>query len=408
MESTKLAWVAGLLSGCLLFAPASRADDAKPAWAGVWQGTVGTAKVRMCLQHSEYGDELGAYYYERILKLIALQSPANIKIKSDSVIAQETLASAKTSATGEGSAPAQEEVAVWTMRAGAGGQTLAGTWRSRSKELPVSLTRVVATHPAVNPDETPCEGDAFNAPREVEGRIKSTIAKFESRNAEFRKLTVGFAGRHADNSIQSFELLRNDAGAQAFNKTQRAAMVEDQGELAGCSRSMAGRGLDGDYEAHTEPVALGQHWLVVQRAVNLFCGGAHPDSNLFYSTWNLDRGSAVDPWIWFSAKGATLTHPNETSPGATVITLSPALRDALLKGWTRDDDDCKDAAGMAAWEQLYPSTKGMVFQPYLPHVIQACADPVTLPWDMIVPLLNPEGRRAVESLRADFANPPAR
>ena len=166
-------------------------------------------------------------------------------------------------------------------------------------------------------------------------------------------------------------------------------------------------GKNFDMERSNQVAMRGPGYVAVTIGYSYDCGGAHPDSIQSYAVWDTGSGKAVDPWTWFNAKGVQLELAGRSDASYSRITLSPVLRSALLGAWTRDDEDCKNAGELATWDP-YPSVEGMVFQPDLPHVIQACADPLTLPWEKILPLLNNEGRRAVESIRADFANPPSR
>src|SRR5690606_6778013 len=57
------------LAALLLAAPA--AGQARPAWAGVWQGTISRLPVRLCIDARD-GAARGSYYYLSELEPIAL------------------------------------------------------------------------------------------------------------------------------------------------------------------------------------------------------------------------------------------------------------------------------------------------------------------------------------------------
>lgn len=396
-----------LLLSCVLGGAALLAHaDTPPAWAGVWQGTVGKAEVRVCLQ-SSYASQ-GAYYYTRYLKLIPLAEPEK-KPKADaaSVVLNETMLKGKAK---PGAAPAQETV-VWALRASADGRSLEGHWRSSTKELPVRLSRMAEPAPdkkaAAQDAPNPCESDAFNTPREQPARVVSSQAKTENGATAYRALSLDFGDRYAA-EVGSFELLRDDEGARRFNAAMRKALAGEQDSVFGCTRSALGQfGSEGDYTVRVEPALIGRHWVVVRNGGSDSCGGAHPNAYTGYQTWNLDEGRTLDPWTWFGPKGAKVSMQGEGDSRYASVEISDALKALLAKAWPRDDEGCKEVPEESGthWT-VYPSPKGMVFMPELPHVIFACTEEVTLPWAKVLPMLTPQGRKTAEAARADLAAPP--
>jgi len=466
---THLAWRATVAATtCAAFAMAATspawaegksADGAAAGlgWEGVWQGTVGQAEVRLCVQRAD--SELhGAYYYKRYLSPISLNAPSKAPASSQALVLQEQMTVRQPVAKGRASTPAtlqaatqanglpRTETVTWRLEPpepGAAGQapTLTGSWRSSSKALPVKLTRVpepVHTDPnAANDDEGPCEGDAFNAPRELPPRLLAAEARLavlgqaaaqavpSSSNmanatagkatsaapgTAYRSLTLDFAQRFSA-EIRSFELLRDDAGARRFNQAQRKQLDADQHEVFGCTRAVIGHYFQqGDYNTAAEPVSIGQRWLVLRRNASNYCGGAHPNAYSSYETWRLDDGREVNPWTWFGPKGAVVRTEGEGESRYTTTEIKPAMLAMLAKAWPRDDEGCNDVvtgAFSSSWS-IYPSQQGMVFMPQLPHVIYACTEEITLPWAKVLPLLSAAGRKAAEAARADLAHPPAR
>jgi hypothetical protein len=407
-------------------------------WEGVWQGTVGQAEVRLCVQRGD--SELhGVYYYKRYLSPISLNAPRAPQASSQALVLEEQMAVRQPVAKGRASTPASLQAATqtnglprietvtWRLEPpepGAAGQapTLTGSWRSSSKALPVRLTRVpeaARTDPnAANDYEGPCEGDAFNAPRELPPRLLVSEARLAvlgqatstASGTAYRLLTLDFAQRFSA-EIRSFELLRDDAGARRFNQAQRKQLDADQHEVFGCTRAVIGHYFQqGDYNTAAEPVSIGQRWLVLRRNASNYCGGAHPNAYSSYETWRLDDGREVNPWTWFGPKGAVVRTEGEGESRYTTTEIKPAMLAMLAKAWPRDDEGCNDVvtgAFSSSWS-IYPSQQGMVFMPQLPHVIYACTEEITLPWAKVLPLLSAAGRKAAEAARADLAHPPAR
>jgi len=377
---------------CASFAHA----EPRAAWVGVWQGTVGKAEVRVCLQSSY--EVQGAYYYTRYLGLIPLSVDGKTpKADAATVVLNET-------AAGRGKG---DDGIVWSLHAAADGRSLEGTWRGRAKELPVRLVRMPEPAPPKAGAEEPtpaCESDAFNEPRERPGRLRTADAKVPGGATAYRALSLDFGDRHGA-EVTSFELLRDDAGARRLNAAMRKALMNEQESVFGCTRSALGQfGSEGEYSARVEPVLVGRHWLVSRSSGSNSCGGAHPNAYTGYQTWNLDEGRPVDPWTWFGPKGAAVKVQGEGDSRYTTVEMSDALKALLAKAWPRDDEGCKEVPeeGGSSW-QAYPSPQGMVFMPELPHVIYACTEEVTLPWPQVLPLLSPQGRKAAEAARADLA-----
>lgn len=401
----------------LLLAPlgffVAHVDAAEPlsAWSGVWQGTVGKAEVRLCLQGTG-NDVNGTYYYTRYLRLIPLTVADKRKTDSQSLVLNETMMG-RSKVESDKKAAVRDETVVWTLRASGDRQVLEGGWRSSAKELPVQLTRIpeiVLNGTTAEEAQGACEGDSFNLPREQPARVGSANAKLKGLGTSYRATALDFGNRF-DSEIRSFELLRDDDHARKFNAAQRKALTDEQSAVFECTRNVIGRyGQQGDYNAVVEPVFIGQHWLVARNYGSNDCGGAHPDAYMSYQTWNLDDGRTVDTWDWFNTKGAVVKTEGQGESRYRTVEIGNVLKTALVKAWPRDDADCKsivEDGTVFSWV-AYPQVRGMTFMPALPHVAYACTEEVTLPWAKVLPLLNASGRKAVDTIRLELGQPPAR
>jgi hypothetical protein len=68
-----------------------------------------------------------------------------------------------------------------------------------------------------------------------------------------------------------------------------------------CSMAaLAQNGVDGDASSTLTPAVLTAGWLVVQDAENGDCGGAHPNSSIVYTTWDLRGGTKANLYDWFT------------------------------------------------------------------------------------------------------------
>lgn len=370
-------------------APAPHAPP--PAWVGVWQGTVGKAEVKLCLQLDHRAR--GAYYYARYLRVISLEGEEKAQLDPLTVALTEAMPLAARAGR-----PGATETVAWSLRASADRRALEGTWRSSARTLPVQLSRLAAAES----ERSGCEGDAFNAPLERPGRVVAKEARL--RETAYRALSLAIE-QQPDIGIATFELLREDAGAARFNAAMRKRLQDEQQEMFACMRGALGsNGLAGDYAMHVEPRTIGRRWLVAGEGGSRNCGGAHPSHHIGQQTWDLEAGRVVDPWTWFGPKGAVIKV--EGAPRHPTVEIGAALRALLARHWA--NAACADVLeGDHSWT-AFPGATGTSFMPRLPHAMMACSDDVTVPWPKIVPLLNAQGRRAVESVRADFAAPPER
>jgi len=358
-----------------------------PPWRGVWQGAIGTYSIHMCLQASDYG-ALGAYYYDRQLKIITLKP------------ADEKAAAAAVDSWIESSRDNKESQQKTLKLLAPNGDTLAGTWQSGAKTLPITLTRLPFTPTDDNPE--PCGSDAFNRPREAGGNVSITNATFNG--IPYRLISVE-AGKHFNYTVSGFELVGDDPATHRVNQALTDGLPHSKAEMSivyECSRStLAQFGYDGEYRDLRRPILLSKRWLVTEEIFSADCGGAYPSAGVNYHTWDLRTGNRVDILSW-------LTHARakQADPQGNAADVDPysKLRRVLASHWKRDDEDCKDIPDSPSTEwMIHPTAKGLMFTPSLPHVIAACAEDVLIPYAKILPLLNPTGRDAVASIRADIA-----
>ena len=125
------------------------------------------------------------------------------------------------------------------------------------------------------------------------------------------------------------------------------------------------------------------------------CGGAHPDAASFALVYDLKTGKAVD---WSKLLPKALVESSSTDSGAdgSIIGVvgSKQLSQLYIESLGTDlDKDCKEVLvegdlkfilwledGHKGQKAQGQNTQGLVVQTTsLPHVVQACADTVTLP-----------------------------
>jgi hypothetical protein len=367
-------WLAGLAALALALAVPAAAQDAKPAWVGVWEGTVGNAPVRLCADTSGDGHLRGSYYYLSALEPISLSD-----YDSESGWTE--------------SAPGSETTAEWNFTEQSA-TALRGNWRQRRIVHPFTLRPVAWTEGQWG---GPCSSDAFMAPRIGGGVIVREEAEFEGWR--YTRLVYRPPAHFAeDNASESFSFPSERPGDGAINAVLEAYLprgaVDDL--LVQCSAgSISAHGYDGGFYQHVEPRMVSSAFLTVAEANDTYCGGAHPATWTTYRAFDRETGGQVDLEDWLGAPGS----------GEEARPLRAALRRTVVASWRRNDErvdsECRDVIADAEYWGLELTRDGISFSPDLPRVVMACGDPVLLTWADLEPFLDAEGRAGLARLRGE-------
>jgi hypothetical protein len=361
------------------------ADAPIPVWAGVWRGTIGTLPVQACLQHQDYAD-FGAYFYLKHLDLIGL-NPADTAAKPGT-----TTAWAENPNPGTDKPPPGPR---WTAIA-ATGNTLTATWSDGRKTLPIQMTRVVGTDAELNA----CGDPVFIRPRATAPTVTATAATFEG--VAYTVVTTDIGKHFKDYSLSTFRLNGTTPAIARVNAAlmKRIPAKPEEADYIECAMGALGQnGNDGDHADETSPALITTHWLVSQRDVGGYCGGAHPDGTTIWTLWDLRTGTQVDLYSWLIPKGVT----QKPADGYIDTTILPGLERLLDKGWKRDGPDCRGTEAFS-WDP-HLTRRGIAFMPRVSHAETACADDAVLSFATLAPFLNAQGKAGVASIIADLNAP---
>lgn len=358
----------------LLLAAPLRADDAplRP-WEGVWQGTVGTLPVRMCLQQSSDTWSVGVYYYLSQLKTIRLERQDD---------------GGWIEAAGKGGAQSGR----WTFAPA--GNAMGGEWRQGARVLPVSLQRVAA-----DISEGACRTREFLAPRIAAPKIKET-----PRNLgpfAYRALDWDVGKGFPEVSLSSFAFTPSQPGDKAINAALRLDPGKPEGDAdyVGCFQGSIGSlGNDGDFSFGYAPHAVTRRYLTVAGNNGGFCGGAHPFAESWWITFDRRTGRKVDLGTWFTPAG--IPRGESYFPDAAVRPLSADLRRAVVRHMRFEESECRDAVSETEFWFIGLERTGLVFSPSLPHVIMACTDDARVPFADLTRWLSPAGKAGAARQKA--------
>jgi hypothetical protein len=361
-------WLA-VVPALLLAAPAAAQEP--PAWVGLWDGMVGTYPVRLCMAVRGDQPARGSYYYLSQLEPIAL-----------------------TEEDGEGGwvelGADFEPRAVWSFSEQTGTR-LRGTWRQGTRSLPFDLKPVAWSE---NEWGGPCVSAAFSQPRWGGGRTVSEQARVAGLSYTRHVYTppAHFAG---DLALESFSIKPEQLGDPAINQTL-AALVPMPGdtideEIMQCmAYAIAANGVDGSFEQSIIPKMAVGPFLTVEISSGDYCGGAHPNHDLYHVTYDRTTGAEVDIDGWFGSPDAN----------GGVVT-PPELRAAAMAKWPASEDlaECREYAAEVAYWNLELTRDGISFTPSFPHALKACEEPALLTWSELAPFLDAEGRAGLARLR---------
>lgn len=368
-------WLAAL-AALPLAVPAAAQDD-KPAWVGVWAGTVGRSPVRLCIDTWGDGNARGAYYYLSVLEPIALSDYDSEQGWTES-------------------APDGGDTADWVFTEQSA-TALRGNWRRQRVVHPFALAPVAWTEGEWG---GPCSSEAFLGPRLGGGSVVDEPAVHEGWR--YTKRIYRPAPQFAEDvEVESFSFAPERRGDAAINAELAAylprEMVDDA--FVQCSAgNLSSFGHDGGFYQHVAPRMVTGRFITVAEANDTYCGGAHPSTWTTYRTFDRETGQEVDLDDWIGPP----VGEDEAAP------LPDGLRQAVLARWPSDYESveeeeqvegCRESVASTAYWTLELAIDGISFTPDLPRVVMACTDSVLLDWDALAPFLDAEGRAGLARLR---------
>jgi hypothetical protein len=137
----------------------------------------------------------------------------------------------------------------------------------------------------------------------------------------------------------------------------------------------------GEWSRSVKVTMQGPRYLSLVATDEVFCGGAHPDSDDVALVFDMTTGEPVN-WVSMLTKGIEASAYADTAiDGSTVGAL---ILPALAKIYTdAAEGDCKDVGSEVSQHsfQLWPDAKAgtlVAVEFDLPHVVRACAVPLSL------------------------------
>jgi hypothetical protein len=374
-QSIKAALICAMLAlgGVPAIGQNEQGNSPPPAWEGVWQGTIGQARVHVCLERSAF-DENGAYYYDRIKSLLRLV-PAD---GSGGWFEQET---------------SGDNGARWQFSERRG--ELVGTWSDGKKALPLRLERIGGPG---STDESPCGSGTFNKPRFVGFRTTNKPAVKDGTRYTIWSFKPG-PWLADEVEITTFTLDRPGPAIAKVNAILRSALPDPDGS-GDWSECVAGNvensGMDGTFFEIIEPTLVTERWLAASDQGEYYCGGAHPESVDRRRTFDLARGIEVDPRDWLEPRA--FHRENYDGEAGTAKTITPEFMAALLDGWKAENPDCDEIIRGWEWWGVGIERGALVFSPEFPRVTMACGEDIKMPFTRLGPWLNQEGKAARATL----------
>lgn len=417
------ALLATLLAGSLAASPAI-AQAPPPTWQGVYEGTIGKARIVLAL------NPLSArYFYAGKTNDLGLMIPDN----GDLSRLQETLAPDM----GDDDIKTKPKLAtgVWSVSYDKG--TLSGTWRTPGgkNEQPIALKRLstgdegsyAVTMTLDNPGVYATRW-LRAAPALIASDKETTIGPLTLKNMR----DPSFGGE-VPRLVKAPESVRIDAVNAGLERLQRYLRLTDRECFQG-SRTFRARisddpvtaldkksSDDEDNATVLKATFATDRLLTLEESHMTFCGGAHPNMSLAMYTFDLSdgalvtgAGSGADAFDDLGPKGLgralDLGTPGKRAKFDSVwkgamragIAAERAATKAAKKGKTAKQDDADGDCGKLIESKLdekpltihaYPTTKGLAVRVAgFPHYAQVCEvsdpiNPVVLPYAALTPFL---------------------
>lgn len=347
---------------------------------GVWQGKIGDAEVLLCLQDGPYG-ALGAYYAVADGQIVTLEPDGSL----DGV---------------------WHEASIYPTAALSFKQPdadhLTGT-RDGDTSKQIALTRVPLLKVDIDdPDFTSCGSLTFSAARlEKTDATQQTLTDWHGR--PYTHLT--FSPTKLDVRLESFQLLGNSAAVRSINGDLALGFpgLDPMAEVLDCARSnLAWSGRDGRDRERRWPEILTDKLLVIGTQYDVYCGGAYPETSTQWQVLDLQTAEPVDTSLWLAEGALEDLRDDAAHVRESAEPPMQAFSTLFLKRYaavTADGENCADLLSEDFDWFIRPSSTGMTFTQVLPHVAQACAVDVIIPYGEIWPFLSPSGQAMISAVR---------
>ena len=347
---------------------------------GVWLGKIGDAEVQLCLQDGPYG-ALGAYYAVADGQIVTLESDGFSEGSW-----HESGVDPKASLSFE--QPDEDH--------------LTGT-RHGEASMQIALTRApLLTVDTSDPDFTSCGSLTFSAARlEKTDATQQTPAKWHGH--PYTHLT--FSPAKLDVRLDSFQLPGNTAAVRSINTDLAMGFpgLDPMADVLDCARSnLAWSGRDGGDRERRWPEILTDTLLVIGTQYDVYCGGAYPETSTQWQVLDLQTAEPVDTSLWLAEGALEDLRDDAAHVRESVKPPMQAFSTLFLKRYaavTADGENCADLLSEDFDWFIRPSSTGMTFTQVLPHVAQACAVDVIIPYGEIWPVLSPSGQAMVSAVR---------
>ena len=348
---------------------------------GLWQGTIGAQTVMVQLAPTAQACDASYYNRKHLLSIPLVE----IERRQGTVWIES---------------PDTAHEATWNLAdVSADARNITGEWVSKDglHRLPIRLNLQRLTPSTEGDDGRPrysCNAHekAFDTPRVAravqERKLAVSDTTFVGADGSYRYRAAFLMGVR----IESFSLPEPVRTPQ-LKQMLRNWESDSVSQYFECAFGLSNREEISAPDFWRGPAAV--EWsaklLVLRETYSNYCGGAHPSGGVSdFKVWDLIQDRPVAPWRWF--KGIDKTSRISAK----------RLRDLVAAHYSRRDDkgdnSCADALDVNEYYLMYPKSSGMVFSPILPHVIQACAEDIEVPWEKLHPFLSPMGQKERESL----------
>lgn len=366
---------------------------------GVWQGTLGKQEIQACFSirtdpNTKKQSVYGGYYIQNQLTTYELLNEPKEQVESHKL--------------------SQDDNNEWQLESISKQLLIGERINLETKASDPLKLRLAGKNKPTERDDAGCfEEPGFNQKRVNVLLDKIKIHDFGYQKKHYQELTLKNKDQQLDLDIQYLQLDVENLALEALNKTLKKTFVEDLYFDMSCTS--LGMAPTGGYHENKEQISFwNDEWITVKSTGNHYCGGAYPDLNTAYNTYNLSTAKIEELWTWFKDKRQDANVLKDASSETKWITYKPnkkllktilAYRTYKNSEFTpNNQDNDGDIVKERMTFNLGLSDKGIVFFTAFEHAVQAYDETMVVPYEALLKHLTKEGRAKVDAIMSSQKN----
>jgi len=234
----------------------------------------------------------------------------------------------------------------------------------------------------------PCGSPEFNQARAVMPPLQVTSLMLDGVPYDVITL-VDPAGNGV---VSTFQLSSDADGTDAINSWLRTFIPKTAKDAPYYSCTIEALSVGGGsvWKQRLFPEMISDNFVVVGDASEVYCGGPYPDTSIEWHVFDRRSGANIDTHNWFHPDAFNLLGPNAgVGPEIGDPEIEIGFRDLITSEFlaAHPDESCRDFLDEVNDWNVRPSKTGLIFQPEVAHISQACAVDLAIDFQDLTPFL---------------------